>query len=534
MPRTCLALAFLPALATAQQPSPGLRLLQVVNTNETHLVDTQSVLVHRWPGALPGLSAHLMPDGSLLRAARSRQFTATGVTGAVQRVAFDGALLWDWRCEGPTQVAHHDVHPMPNGNALVLVWDVKTTADAIAAGRDPALITGTDFLPDAIVEVQPTGPTGGTIVWEWHLWDHLIQDFDATKANFGVVADHPELVDVNYPRVVLGNGDWNHCNGVDYDPVNDWIVVSAREQCEVWVIDHSTTTEEAAGRTGGRRGRGGDLLWRWGNPAAYQRGTAAEQQLFFQHDPRFVLPGRPGEGHLTVFNNSWQPLQSAVFELELPLLPDGSFAPLPPGAVCGPARPVWTFTVDTFVSQLMSSAERLPNGNTLICSAQQLMVFEVNDAGQGCWIYISPSPQPVFQCDYVDRQLWSSAVELSASAGGRVAFDHMVGSGPSPRFYLLLGSTSGTSPGTTLGGAHLPLNPDYLTSAMALGFNQGPFVDTIGDLDGSGHARSELVLAPWQVPAALAGVPMDFAHVAFDGALQPRGASNPVRVTIVP
>ena len=37
----------------------------------------------------------------------------------------------------------------------------------------------------------------GKIVWEWHLSDHLIQDFDAKKSNYGKPGDHPELLDFN-------------------------------------------------------------------------------------------------------------------------------------------------------------------------------------------------------------------------------------------------------------------------------------------------------------------------------------------------
>ena len=53
------------------------------------------------------------------------------------------------------------------------------------------------MLPDSLVEIKPTGKTTGELVWEWHLWDHLVQDFDKTKLNFGDVAQHPELVNIN-------------------------------------------------------------------------------------------------------------------------------------------------------------------------------------------------------------------------------------------------------------------------------------------------------------------------------------------------
>ena len=92
---------------------------------------------------------------------------------------------------------------MPNGNVLMVVWDKKTAAEAIAAGRKKELVS--DYvLPDSIVEVKPTGKTTGEVVWEWHLWDHLVQDHDSTKANYGDVAAHPELVDINFVESSLG------------------------------------------------------------------------------------------------------------------------------------------------------------------------------------------------------------------------------------------------------------------------------------------------------------------------------------------
>ena len=52
--------------------------------------------------------------------------------------------------------------------------------------------------PDCLVEIKPTGKKTGEVVWEWRSWDHLIQDRDKTKPNYGNVSEHPELFDVNY------------------------------------------------------------------------------------------------------------------------------------------------------------------------------------------------------------------------------------------------------------------------------------------------------------------------------------------------
>src|SRR5262249_9506957 len=151
-----------------------------------------------------------------------------------------------------------------------------------------------------------------------------------------------------------------------------------------WIIDHGTTTAEAAGHTGGARGHGGDLLYRWGNPQAYQSGTAADQQLFGQHGANFVRPGLPGAGNVLLFNNG-APGGSQVLEFTPPVDAQGNFVFA--GPAFGPAAPVWTYTAPGFMSALMGSAYRLPNGNTLIDSADQSRTFEVTPAGLQVWTF---------------------------------------------------------------------------------------------------------------------------------------------------
>ena len=80
----------------------------------------------------------------------------------------------------------------------MIVWEKKTKDEVIAAGRRPDLVGNAGVHPDYLMEVKPTGKTTGEIVWEWHLWDHLVQDHDKSKPNFGNVSDHPELVDLNF------------------------------------------------------------------------------------------------------------------------------------------------------------------------------------------------------------------------------------------------------------------------------------------------------------------------------------------------
>jgi hypothetical protein len=527
-----LALASLSLCVPSVAQQQGLRIFQPIGAHQTQMVDEQGTIVHTWPG-MNNVTSHIGPDGSLWRGATTGTIPAGGATGRLQRLAFDGTLLWDHLVDGPVEFAHHDIQPLPNGNVLVIAWDRQTAADAIAAGRDPATLN-VEWWPDAVLELQQTGPTTAAVVWEWHLADHLIQDFDPTKSNLGVVADHPELLDINFPPVTLVDGDWNHANGIDYDPINDWIILSARAQSEIYLIDHSTTTAEAAGHTGGRRGKGGDILYRWGNPQAYRAGTSLDRQLFFQHDPRFIPAGYPGAGHITLFNNDYiAGTQSAVFELDLPLDVNGDVV-LAPSGVYGPTSPFWVFTTSVLYSPFISSAQRLPNGNTLICSGGQGTLFEVTPTGQVVWFYQHPGPVALFQASLVERSLWADTDVLS-SGGGQVNLDHLVGSGHAGEYYLLLGSISGTSPGTTLpGGVLLPLNFDYLTYTMSSYFNTGMFVDSIGTLDALGGGSSTILVPSGTIPAALIGTQVSFAHVIFNSSLQILRASNPTNVIIAP
>lgn len=528
----------LAAAAQAQGPAPGLRIYSALGTTDTHLVDIQGNVCHTWPSAFqPGISTYVQDDGVLLRSILTRPPPIVGGGGGVQRVAFDGTVRWDYRYDSQGVFSHHDIHAMPNGNVLLTAWEDKTIAVAIAAGRDPAqLATLTVFRPDHLIEVRPTGPNSGTIVWEWHVWDHLIQDFDSSRSNYGSVATHRELVDVNFPPLIPTGGDWNHVNGVDYDPIHDWIVLSVPTFDEVWIIDHSTTTAEAAGHQGGRWGKGGDLLYRWGNPEAYRAGVAADQQLGFQHDPRFIPPGRPGAGNLTVFNNRYVTgSQSAAQELVLPVDTLGNFV-LGPNGRYGPAQPLWIHAAPGFYSQFVSSVERLPNGNTLICSGMQDRLFEVQSNGTVVWQYQPPGlTTPIFHAHLVERSLWASATEISAAADSSIGLHVVAGSAHAGEIYLMLGSISGTTPGIPFQGFTIPLNFDFLFSWTFTSASVGPILNqTMGVLDSRGRGNGSIHIVGGLIPAALVGLRMDFASIYADATLTLTGVSNTVPFLIVP
>jgi hypothetical protein len=189
--------------------------------------------------------------------------------------------------------------------------------------------------------------------------------------------------------------DHLHTNSIAYNSSLDQIALSVSRLNELWVIDHSTTPAEASGHSGGRSGRGGDLLYRWGNPRAYGRGSAGHQRLFGQHDVRWIPPGLPGAGNLMIFDNgAGRPGAdySSVLEITPPIDGDGRYT-IHPRAAFGPARPSWTYTAPdrrSFFADFLSGAHRLPNGNTFICSGPTGRFFEVTPRGDTVWEYENP------------------------------------------------------------------------------------------------------------------------------------------------
>ena len=307
--------------------------------------------------------------------------------------------------------------PLLSGTTYLI--DVKTKDEAVKAGRRPELVPEAGLWPDMVVELEPVPPDDARIVWEWHAWDHMIQNHDPDRDNYDDPAAHPGRIDINgdgeaqemdaeelEQLKALGyvsedtdeedlRSDFFHTNAVDYNAELDQIVLSTPRFNEVWVIDHSTTTAEARGSEGGRWGRGGDLLYRWGNPRVHGRGGDEDQLLFAQHDSSWIPAGSPGAGNLTIFNNGKSGPEgdySAIVEIEPPTSEPGRYVMGATGQV-GPSELAWSYEAPdktSFHSGFISGAQRLPNGHTIICSGAQGRFFEVTPAGEIVWEYWTP------------------------------------------------------------------------------------------------------------------------------------------------
>ena len=394
----------------------GQILFAPMDSTKTYLIDRTGTVNHTWSSNFfPGVGVHWIDNGTILRTIRVGLGPGTGgAGGGVQKVTWDGTILWEFRYNTNGHLSHHDVLTLPNGNVLMIAWETTTRDEAIEAGRNPSSISTNGLYPDHIIEVHPTGSTSGTIVWEWHVWDHLVQDYDSSKANYGDVSDHPELVDLNYQA--SSSSDWMHTNSIEYNEEFDQILISVCHFSEIWFIDHSTTTVEAASHSGGTSGKGGDLLYRWGNPAAYQAGTTNDQKLFEQHDASWIDEGCPGAGNILIFNNQAGQLSrySSVDEIVPPVNDNGEYY-LASGSSYGPTAQTWRYTASpptSFYSGHLGGAERLTDGSTLICSGEPGVFFQITTAGTSIWTYKNIYPgiatNNVFNIDYVPSDTESS------------------------------------------------------------------------------------------------------------------------------
>ena len=351
------------------------------HSSTAQLIDTNGATYHSWSfssSAKTGYSSYLLLGGTVLRtvARQGNSFNGGAICGQVQKVDWDGNVLWNYICSTTTYCSHHDIHPMPNGNVLLIVYELKNSTPVSQAGCKWAHT----MWPDMILEVQPTGESGGNIVWEWHAWDHLVQDYDPSKDNYGVVADHPELLDINYNNSP-NTKDWMHVNGIDYNEQLDQIVISSHYLNELYVIDHSTTTEEAAGHTGGNSGKGGDILYRWGNPAAYD---APGSKIFnVVHDAHWIPPGYQKADYLSVSITTAYPITNHRVDIITPPY-DGYNYEYTPGAAYAPSTYTWRHECNGHTNN-EGGCQNLPNGNILVCITQAGFIYEVDSNNILLW-----------------------------------------------------------------------------------------------------------------------------------------------------
>ena len=401
----------------------------VVNNFASYLRDTDNSVFNSWshsrgPASMPYLVPGDDPgfENTLLyypTTVPNPTMDTGGVGGKVEIYNWDGDLLWSYTLSNNDYQHHHDIEPLPNKNFLIIAWERKYSNEWSSMGRTSVNNSLNQMWSTVIFEIEPNLETGeANIVWEWHLWDHLVQDRGPNYgATYGEISDHPELMDINCNTVGSdgigpggnANGDWIHVNAISYNADLKQIILSSRHMSEIYIIEHTETSEIAAGHTGGIYGKGGDFLYRWGNPQNYDRGNNSDQILDAQHSVNWIPVGYPGEGNLILFNNFHTNSSSAALEFIPPLNPDGTYN-LEDGEPYGPDSYNWIHT-GGFQSNAQGGTFRLENGNTLITVATESYIFEIDTNGNTVWSYDYPSNNAMipraqkYSYDYFDNIL---------------------------------------------------------------------------------------------------------------------------------
>jgi hypothetical protein len=345
-------------------------LVNDAGNNFVYLMDKNAKVLNQWNlnGGDLGNDCFLLENGQLLAMVESDdpKLLLGGFGGKIELLQNDGTVDWSFVHSTDDYIIHHDAEMLPNGNILIMTWERRTKEEAIENGYK----LDVELFPDGLIEVNPNTDE---IVWEWRVWDHIVQDHDESKANFGAIETNPQLIDINYNQ--NDNGDITHANGIAYDAAKDVIYISANFYSEVWVIDHSTNTQEARSHSGGNYGKGGDLIYRFGNPSAYKNPNG--QRLFNNNHYPNLLEGED-IGKMLIFSNGAELKQSTVYELQLP----NEFSV----DITKDNEPLvnWSFTDSELYSAKVSGAEKLPNGNVLITEGDY-GIWEVTQEKEVVW-----------------------------------------------------------------------------------------------------------------------------------------------------
>lgn len=305
----------------------GYTLFTPLSSKTVWLIDMQGRFVHSWETQWePGAHGYLLPNGNLLYAGRP----ADNPFGSDFNGAGGVIIEYDWDGKEVWRFEdiymHHDFHRLDNGNTLVLRWEAVTDD---MAKKISGGIPGTERKGVIWAESLYEVDLNGNVVWEWYSCDHL----------------KPE----DYPICPLcARHEWLHSNAIDVLPNGD-VLLSCHTSNRLIIIDRAT----------------GKIKLEWG-----------ENQLAHQHDTTYLE-----NGNILVFDNGLHRKNNLVSVTRVIEVNPQS------GEI------VWEFMESNpamFYGAFISGAQRLPNGNTLICEGPKGRFFEVTKDKEVVWEYVNP------------------------------------------------------------------------------------------------------------------------------------------------
>lgn len=372
----------------------GYVLMSPMNYTQTYLFDKCGLKINEWSSKYrTATTAHIDENGNMWRAGQvnSSFFFAGGKTGIIEKFDWAGNLVWKFEYANEKYCLHHDFKLLRNGNIVVIAWERIKNEDARPKGKKEVDLTDS-LWSEKIMEVKPIGTDNYEIVWEWRAWEHLIQDYDKNAENYGDVQANPQLLDVNYVGKNVSKNDWLHINSVDYNEELDQIIVSVLNFDEIWIIDHSTTKEEVKGHTGGKFGKGGDILYRWGNPNAYRKGDETDKKFYGQHDARWVKLNN--EPYFSIFNNGQRRPLGNYSTVELIKLPIEGNSYKNENGVYLPKSQEWVYKDPVqpvrFYATNLSGAILVGDSNFIVTNGPFGQILEITKSGRTIWKYNNP------------------------------------------------------------------------------------------------------------------------------------------------
>jgi hypothetical protein len=373
----------------------GYTVFDTPNEQGAVMIDMNGRLLRRWPevAASPG-PVRLLPGGDVVGGSTLRKSHQEAL--ALLQVNWKGETVWkferaervddggkpdtwiarqhhDWQREG-SAVGYYAPGALPQttgGRTLILTHKNVTRSN----------ISDKVLEDDRLIEVS----WDGTVVWEWLASDHL-EAFGFSPAARDAIRRAPSWTDAR------GSGDWLHVNAAAYVGPNRWydagdqrfrpdnILISSRNASIMAIIDRAT----------------GDFAWRMGPDYRDSTALRALGQIIGQHNPHLIPKGLPGAGNLLVFDNGG----AAGYGEGNPVAPGGTNIVARIDSRVLELNPVtfekvWEYSIGgperfLFASHYVSSAQRLPNGNTLIDEGADGRMFEVTAAKDIVWEYVNP------------------------------------------------------------------------------------------------------------------------------------------------
>jgi len=368
----------------------GYTVLSPLQTQAVLVIDMNGNVVKRWEGLnnSAGGPARVLPGGILISASGARPPNQESLELVQQD--FDGKVIW--------QFSHNEQIKTREGSTI---WSARQHHDwqreslpagyyspesaPVVEGTSTLILTHTNRMQPKVADVMLEDDRlvevswKGDLLWEWVASDHIDELGFAPDARKAIKAAQS----FNKAR---GSFDWLHINSAHYVGPNRWfdqgdmrfapnnVIISSREASLLAIV-----------------GRDGKIVWRLGPDFSESKELRAIRQIIGQHHAHIIPKGLPGAGNLLVFDNGG----SSGYGFASPIAPDGVGAFARSTSRVVEINPVtlelvWSYTNPRFFSTNISSAQRLPNGNTLITAGAGGRMFEVTTQGAIVWEYMYP------------------------------------------------------------------------------------------------------------------------------------------------